>query len=130
MICTYCHNDNPNVAQYCSQCGKPTLINAKANSINPNVIAVFVYLAYKLIVIFCYRAISYVIIPAMLKENNYEAVGGIYDTANVIFFLLELVVFGVIIALVKNLPVRIAVGIMAFITIGLFILEKAIKMAY
>jgi predicted amidophosphoribosyltransferase len=52
MICTYCHNDNPNHAQYCSQCGKPTIINASANGMNMNVAAVWIYVAYQLIVTF------------------------------------------------------------------------------
>jgi hypothetical protein len=126
MICTYCHNDNPNHAQYCSQCGKPTIINASANGMNMNVAAVWIYVAYQLIVTFFYRIVSYVIIPIITKGGNYGSVAKLYQTTSVIFLLFELIVCGIIIGIIKNTPARIAVGLMGFVGLLMFILDKTL----
>ena len=124
MICIHCHNDNPNVSQYCSQCGKPTAINTKASGMNMNVVAVWLYAAYLLIVTFSYRIISHIIVPLITKDGNYAAVGSLYQTTSVIFLLLQLIVCGIIIAIIKNTPARIAVGLIGFAGILMFVLDK------
>lgn len=131
MNCTHCHYDYENTAQYCPQCGHKTLYNPTLNKSNPNVTAVWLFAGMLIGMQLLYSMLSHVIVPALRGENfeNIHKITTLYRTVDILNLLLDLLVSGIIIALIRNTSARIAVGLYAGFSLFMFLLEKILSAA-
>lgn len=127
MNCTHCHYDYDNAAQYCAQCGNKTIYNPTRGKSNNNVTAVWLFAGVSVFISLLYRLTSHIIIPVMRRGGKWEAITSIYRTEAIVSLLLELLVCGIIIGIIKNTSARIAVGLYAVAHLMLFVFEKAME---
>lgn len=124
MICSHCHYNYPEHAQYCAQCGNKTLYNPTLGAVNKNVVAVWLFVGVSLFSQLVWRLISLVVVPRLISTHNLAKIPDIYEVWGTVAMLLELAVCIAVIAIIRNTPARIAVGLYTFFHVILYIVTK------
>lgn len=123
MICATCNSFNDDASHYCSTCGKATTYAGKSN--NNNLIAVWLYAGYLVFMDLFYRFFNYAVMPIVLKNSDgMGSVSEIYASISTIYIFIELVVLGIIIAIIKNTSARIAVAMVGSVSLLMFIVDR------
>lgn len=129
MNCTHCHSNYETGAQYCPNCGNKTLYNPTLGKSNNNVTAVWLFAGMFIFMGLFFRFVSHVIMPVLRKGENWERIGTFYKIEGILILLLELLVCGVVIGIIKNTSARIAVGLYGLTMLFLFVLDKVMEAA-
>lgn len=129
MNCTHCHYNYESGQQYCPNCGNKTLYNPRLNKADNNVTAVWLFFGLFAGTQLFYKFLSHVITPVLRNTHDWDKIGTLYKTVNWLTLLAELLVSGIVIAIIKNTSARMAVGLYAGLTLLMFVFERIMEAA-
>lgn len=128
MICPTCNNYNADNTQFCTRCGSAMQKTASRDNTNNHVIAVWLYAGYLIFSSIVYRVFNRLIIPALIEDHNMANVSSMYKGIGAVMLVVELIILGVILGIIKNTSARVAVAVVGAFTLLMFVFDSISNM--